>query len=72
MEDIDLTMLARSAYRAILRSVETAEAEEPETVKEVVPTDRLSGRRGLHLYPGCDSKDPRRSRPACAAAWLQI
>lgn len=31
MEDIDLTMLA---YRAILRSVETAE---PETVKEVVP-----------------------------------
>lgn len=35
MEDIDLTMLARSAYRAILRSVETAEAEEP--VKEVVP-----------------------------------
>ena len=37
MEDIDLTMLARSAYRAILRSVETAEAEEPETVKEVVP-----------------------------------
>lgn len=39
MEDIDLTMLARSAYRAILRSVETAEAEEPETVKEVVPMD---------------------------------
>ena len=37
MEDIDLTMLARSAYRAILRSTETAEAEEPETVKEVVP-----------------------------------
>jgi hypothetical protein len=37
MEDIDLTMLARSAYRAILRSVETAEAEEPETAKEVVP-----------------------------------
>lgn len=37
VEDIDLTMLARSAYRAILRSVETAEAEEPETVKEVVP-----------------------------------
>lgn len=37
MEDIDLTMLARSAYRAILRSVETAEAEEPETVKGVVP-----------------------------------
>lgn len=37
MEDIDLTMLARSAYWAILRSVETAEAEEPETVKEVVP-----------------------------------
>lgn len=36
MEDIDLTMLARSAYRAILRSVETAEAEEPD-VKEVVP-----------------------------------
>lgn len=36
MEDIDLTMLARSAYRAILRSMETAEAEEPETVKEVV------------------------------------
>lgn len=34
MEDIDLTMLARSAYRAILKSVETAEAE---TVKEVVP-----------------------------------
>lgn len=31
MEDIDPTMLARSAYRAIL---ETAEAE---TVKEVVP-----------------------------------
>lgn len=40
MEDIDLTMLARSAYRAILRSVETAEAEEPETVKEVVPMAR--------------------------------
>lgn len=37
MEDIDLTMLARSAYRAILRSVETAEVEEPENVKEVVP-----------------------------------
>lgn len=37
MEDIDLTMLARSAYWAILRSVETAEAKEPETVKEVVP-----------------------------------
>lgn len=37
MEDIDLTMLARSAYRAILRSVENTEAEEPETVKEVVP-----------------------------------
>lgn len=37
MEDIDLTMLARSAYRAILRGVETAEAEEPETVKEVAP-----------------------------------
>lgn len=37
MEDIDLTMLARSAYRAILRSVETAEVEEPETVKKVVP-----------------------------------
>lgn len=37
MEDIDLTMLARSAYRAILRSMETAEGEEPETVKEVVP-----------------------------------
>lgn len=40
MEDIDLTMLARSAYRAILRSVEAAEAEEPEepeTAKEVVP-----------------------------------
>lgn len=36
MEDIDLTMQARSAYRAILRSMETAEAEEPETVKEVV------------------------------------
>lgn len=35
MEDIDLTMLARSAYRAILRSMETPEAEEPETVKEV-------------------------------------
>lgn len=35
-------------------------------------TDRLSGRRGLHLHPGCDSQDPRRSRPACAAAWLQI
>ena len=39
MEDIDLTMLARSAYRAILRSMETAAAEEPETVKEVVPMD---------------------------------
>ncbi len=37
MEDIDLTMLARSAYRAILRSMEAAEAEESETVKEVVP-----------------------------------
>lgn len=37
MEDIDLTMLARSAYRAILRSIESPEAEEPETVKEVVP-----------------------------------
>lgn len=37
MEDIDLTMLARSAYRAILRSMETAEAEESETVKEAVP-----------------------------------
>ena len=37
IEDIDLTMLARSAYRAILRSIETPEAEEPETVKEVVP-----------------------------------
>ena len=37
MEDIDLTMLARSAYRAILRSIETPEAEEPETVKEVAP-----------------------------------
>jgi hypothetical protein len=37
MEDIDLTMLARSAYRAILRSIETQETEEPETVKEVVP-----------------------------------
>lgn len=37
MEDIDLTMLARSAYRAILRSIEAPEAEEPETVKEVVP-----------------------------------
>lgn len=36
-ECFDLTMLACSAYRAILRSVETAEAEEPETVKEVVP-----------------------------------
>ena len=41
MEDIDLTMLARSAYRAILRSVETAEAEEPETVKEVVPMELM-------------------------------
>ena len=30
MEDIDLTMLARSAYRAILRSIESPEAEEPE------------------------------------------
>lgn len=37
MEDIDLTMLARSAYRAILRSIESPEAEEPETVKEAVP-----------------------------------
>lgn len=37
MEDIDLTMLARSAYRAILRSIETQETGEPETVKEVVP-----------------------------------
>lgn len=37
MEDIDLTMLARSAYRAILRSIETTEAEAPETVKEVGP-----------------------------------
>lgn len=37
MEDIDLTILARSAYRAILRGTETAEAEEPETVKEAVP-----------------------------------
>lgn len=37
MEDIDLTMLARSAYRAILRSIENQETEEPETVKEVVP-----------------------------------
>lgn len=45
MEDIDLTMLARSAYRAILRSIETPEAEEPETVKEVVPMIFLSGTR---------------------------
>ena len=37
MEDIDLTMLARSAYRAIPRNRETAEAEEPETAKEGVP-----------------------------------
>ena len=34
MEDIDLTMLARSAYRAILRSMETAEAEEPENTEK--------------------------------------
>ena len=46
MEDIDLTMLARSAYRAILRSVETAEAEEPETVKEVVP---MAAQRGMTM-----------------------
>ena len=39
MENIDLTMLARSAYRAILRSQEEAAKAEakPETVKEVVP-----------------------------------
>ena len=34
MEDIDLTMLARSAYRAILRSMETAEDEEPENTEK--------------------------------------
>lgn len=38
--EIDLTMLARSAYRAILRSQEEAaktESEKDDTVKEVVP-----------------------------------
>lgn len=37
MEDIDLTMLARSAYRAILKSMEATEPEEGDDVKEVVP-----------------------------------
>lgn len=37
MEDIDLTMLAWSAYRAILNSLNTQETEEGETAKEVVP-----------------------------------
>ena len=56
MEDIDLTMLARSAYRAILRSVETAEAEEPETVKEVVP---MTAQR---LSPGANASEPNRTQ----------
>lgn len=35
MEDIDLTMLARSAYRAILRSVESqSDDEAPEAPPE--------------------------------------
>jgi hypothetical protein len=35
MEDIDLTMLARSAYRAILRSVESqSDDEAPATAPE--------------------------------------
>lgn len=57
MEDIDLTMLARSAYRAILRSVETAEAEEPETVKEVVP---MAAQK--RLSPGANASEPNRTQ----------
>lgn len=37
MDEIDLTMLARSAYRAILRSMEPQEPEKGEAAKEVVP-----------------------------------
>lgn len=38
MEEIDLTMLARSAYRAILRAQEeAAKAEAEKTEREVVP-----------------------------------
>ena len=38
MEDIDLTMLARSAYRAILRSIETAEPlPEDSAAEEAAP-----------------------------------
>jgi len=50
MEDIDLTMLARSAYRAILRSVETAEAEEP----AYGCTKRL--------IPGANASEPNRTQ----------
>ena len=49
MEDIDLTMLARSAYRAILRSIETQENEEPETVKR--------------MSPGAEAPEPKRTQP---------
>ena len=58
MEDIDLTMLARSAYRAILRSIETPEAEEPETVKEVVP---MSAQK--ELAPEPKPRSPREHNP---------
>ena len=59
MEDIDLTMLARSAYRAILRSIESPEAEEPETVKEAyVCTKRIS--------PGDKPRSPREHNPIIA------
>ena len=39
MDDIDLTMLAYSAYRAILKSLEAAEAhpEESNGVREAAP-----------------------------------
>ena len=50
MEDIDLTMLARSAYRAILRSIESPEAEEPETVKEVVPVPQRLQNAAFFLH----------------------
>lgn len=38
MENIDLTMLARSAYKAILKSMEVPQQddESPHTAKEVV------------------------------------
>ena len=57
MEDIDLTMLARSAYRAILRSIETPVAEAPETEGggACVCTKRMS--------PGAKAPEPKRTHP---------